>query len=503
MFDAKAALLLPCAGGRGSARCTGVRGGGESLRGVSVREEGNRGQGSICRVLMWGRRAPGWLPLCTALALAVTASPCALAQTTARVSIGSTGTQGDSHSFGATASGDGRFVAFQSDASNLVAGDTNAAYDVFVHDRQNGLTVRASVGSGGTQANGQSLNPSISNDGRYVAFSSVASNLVPGDSNAASDVFVHDLVGGVTRRISVSSLGAQGNGVSNNVALSGNARYAAFNSTATTLVDGDSNALRDVFLHDLVNSTTLRIGPSSGGSQNLDGQFFPSISADGRFVAFQSGAATLVAGDTNGVQDVFVFDRTNGSIERISVDAAGQQGPFGASYNPSLSADGRFVVFDSQSPLLASDTNASLDVYLRDRQTGAVERASVGTGGGQSSGFSGNANNPSVSADGRFVAFGSLSSNLVAGDTNGVFDRFVRDRASNTTFRISVTSAGAQSDTEGGSTGDPQISDDGSNIVFSSFATNLVAGDTNSASDVFVRDLLGNVDRLFENGFEP
>src|SRR5947209_1614213 len=261
------------------------------------------------------------------------------AQTTVRVSVASDGTEGNDVSLGSALSADGRFVAFDSAATDLVAGDTNGVSDVFVHDRQTGTTERVSVASDGAQGNGSSglvtfaFPPALSADGRFVAFVSFATNLVASDTNGATDVFVHDRQTGTTERVSVASDGTEGNAASAGATLSADGRFVAFHSAATNLVAGDTNGTNDVFVHDRQTGTTERVsvnGFSAG----------PALSADGRFVAFHSTATNLVAGDTNGATDVFVHDRQTGTTERVSVASDGTQGNDASSY-PALSADGR------------------------------------------------------------------------------------------------------------------------------------------------------------------
>src|SRR5256712_380330 len=249
--------------------------------------------------------------LSTALALLVVAGlvgEVGAAQTpsTKRVSVDSHGAQGNGGSFDPAISADGRFVAFDSVASNLVAGDTNAAFDVFVRDRKTGKTRRVSVDSHGAQGNGDSFDPAISADGRFVAFDSVASNLVAGDTNAASDVFVRDRKTGKTRRVSVASHGTQGNGASFGPSISADGRFVAFTSAASNLVAGDSNEAYDVFVRVRKTAKPSPASLDSHGAQGNGESFNPAISADGRFVAFRSSASNLVAGDTNGAADVFV-----------------------------------------------------------------------------------------------------------------------------------------------------------------------------------------------------
>ena len=405
----------------------------------------------------------------------------ATGQVTERVSIDSGGAAGNDSSLYPSISADARFVAFWSWATNLVNGDTNGRIDVFVHDRQTGATERVSLGPGGTQGNGDSHYPSISADGRYVAFWSYATNLVSGDTNTAMDIFVRDRQSGTTERVSLDSSGVQGNRESLDPSISADGRYVAFRSYADNLVSGDANGVQDAFVRDRLSSTTERVSLDSLGTQGNGDSFEPSISADGRYVAFQSFSTNLVSGDTNGQTDVFVRDRQSGTTERVSVDSVGTQGN-GFSYWHSISADGRYVAFRSYADnLVSGDTNGQPDVFVHDRQNGTTERASVGSGGVQGNGISYFA---SISADGRYVAFASEASDLVSGDTNGQPDVFVRDRRNGTTERVSVDSVGAQGN---GFSYWHSISADGRYVAFYSYADNLVGGDTNGMGDVFVR----------------
>jgi Tol biopolymer transport system component len=411
----------------------------------------------------------------------------ARAQSTTRVSVATGGAQADAECRFSAVSADGRCVAFCSDAANLVPGDTNAARDVFVRDLQTGTTERVSLSSAGLQAdNGSGLaNVAISADGRFVAFESLASNLVAGDTNVSCDIFVRDRQSGTTERVSVASGGAQGTGgLSIRPSISADGRFVAFASDATNLVPGDTNGKSDVFVHDRQSGTTERISVDSTGLQGNGNSYQPSISASGDSVAFLSYATNLVGGDTNFSADIFVRDRQNGTTERVSVSSAGAQG-LGTSVQPSISADGRYVAFHSVcANLVGGDTNDFGDVFVRDRQNGITERVSLSTGGlqgNQSSGYHGVA----ISADGRCVAFQSDASNLVAGDTNGHSDIFVHDRQSGTTERVSVDASGAQGDLDS-SYG--SISATGRFVAFDSGAGNLVAGDTNGVLDVFLRD---------------
>jgi Tol biopolymer transport system component len=405
------------------------------------------------------------------------------AQTTERVSVDSRGWQGTEVSRLPSISADGRYVAFYSWAPNLVPGDTNYWPDVFVRDRQIGATKRVSVNSLGVEGNLLSADPSISADGRFVVFGSSSNNLVPGDTNWAGDIFVHDCETGRTRRVSVSSTGTQadlGNG--GRPTISGHGRFVAFSLDAGNLVPGDMNASRDVFVHDLLTGVTERVSVDSFGVEANGESDHPSISADGRLIAFESDASNLVPGDTNGTYDIFVHDRQTGVTERVSVDSSGAQGNSG-SFSPSLSADGRNVAFGSSATnLVPWDTNGARDVFVHNRLTGVSKRVSVdsfGTPGNDRS------NDPSISATGRYVAFSSKANNLVLGDERWWSDIFVHDRQTGVTERVSVDSFGAQGRDSSGS---PSISFDGRHIAFDSSAKNLVSGDSNSETDVFVHD---------------
>ena len=415
------------------------------------------------------------------LALAASAS----GQVTERASLGAGGTQAGFPAGNPALSADGRYVAFASHASNLVPGDGNNHQDVFVRDRASGTTERVSLGSSGAQSNGDCLGPAISADGRYVAFYSDASDLVPGDANETTDVFVRDRALGTTERVSVGSAGTPGDRSSYDPSISGDGRYVAYASLATNLVPGDTNEAYDVFVRDRLLGTTERVSVGPPGARASDDASWPSISADGRYVAFQSDAPDLVPGDTNAAYYVFVHDRVLGTTERASVSSSGAQGS-ADSQNPWISADGRSLAFRSHAAdLVAGDTNLSGDIFVRDLQLGTTERVSVASGGTQASYP---CDYPSISGDGRHVVFMSAAADLVPGDTNGVQDDFLHDRLTGTTERISVTSSGTQANATCSSV---VISGDGRLVAFESSATNLIPGDTNGWVDVFAHDRLG------------
>ncbi len=407
------------------------------------------------------------------------------AQTFGRPSASSAETQANGPSYGPDLSGDGRLVAFTSQASNLVPGDSNQSSDVFVRDRQAGTTTRVSVGPGGIQGNSTSDGRSISRDGRLVAFVSFASNLVPGDANGTSDVFVHDRRTRTTRRVSVASDGTEGNnGVADGSSLSADGRFVVFASYASNLVAGDADGTADVFAHELGTGRTELVSVDAGGAPGNGDGFGGGVSADGRYVVFVSGAGDMVPGDTNGVMDVFVRDRQKRTTQRVSVGPAGRQGN-GDSFVGALSADGRLVALHSAaSNLVAGDTNGRVDVFVHDRETGRTTRVSVGQGGAQGDAESFVGPGSVFSADGRYVAFASDAGNLVPGDTNGRHDVFVHDLVTGTTRRANLGPGGAQA--KGGDTEPPAISADGRFVTFSSPARNLLPGDTNRVPDIFV-----------------
>ena len=342
--------------------------------------------------------------------------------------------EGDAPSFSPDISADGATVAFASRAATLAAGDTNGTEDVLVHGEEIG---RASVASDGTEGDGPSFSPSVSGDGRYVAFESEATTLVAGDTNGVLDVFLRDLGGGTTTRVSVASDGTPGDGRSFNPSMSGDGRFVAFGSEAANLVPGDTNATEDVFVRESATGRTTLVSVASDDTPGDGRSFSPSVSGDGRFVAFASFATNLVPGDTNEALDVFVHDLTSGSTDRVSVASDGTQAD-GLTFSPAISADGRFVAFKSEATnLVAGDTNGADDVFVHDRTTRRTMRVSVDTAGRQADGAS---VGPSITADGRFVAFSSSATNLVHEDRNGVSDVFVHDRMTGRTTRSSALS---------------------------------------------------------------
>ena len=261
---------------------------------------------------------------------------------------------------------DGRYVAFYSLATNLVSDDTNNEGDVFIHDREIGTTQRVSVGSNGEQGNGDSTWPSISGNGQYVAFTSNADNLVPNDTNVLKDVFVYDTKNKRVKRVNVSSRGVEANGDSYTYfpSISSDGRFVAFSSDASNLVPDDTNEAWDVFVHDLDSKSTIRVSVDSRGQEAQGPSLHAVISGDGRYVAFHSHAGNLVSDDTNEVEDVFVHDIVAGDTTRVSVGSDNKEGN-DSSTRAAISFDGRLVAFSSDANnLVSEDTNDSQDVFV-------------------------------------------------------------------------------------------------------------------------------------------
>ncbi len=410
----------------------------------------------------------------------------AWSQSTVRVSVGPGGAEANYHSLRAALSADGRFVAFESSAMNLLANDLNSDLpDVFVADLSTGALTLVSANFAGLQGNLSSQRPSISADGRFVAFESDAVSLVEGDGNGARDVFVRDMQSGRIVRASVGSAGVEGNGTSSHAVVSDDGRWVAFESDATNLVPDDTNGVRDVFVRELSNGQTRRVSVSSLDAQGDAPSGAPSIAGNGLTVAFHSLASNLVDDDTNGVLDVFVRDLAASTTERASVGSALAQAN-AASSLPSLSRNGRYVAFESEGTnLVAGDSNGASDVFVHDRLGGGTQRASVDELGFQGDNASLLSGPAQISSDGRFVVFESWAANLVPDDTNQTLDVFVRDLWTGTTERCDVSNAGEEAAAASNAAG---LSDDGRRIAFTSGAANLVDGDTNAMWDVFLRD---------------
>ena len=329
-------------------------------------------------------------------------------------------------------SADGRFVAFQSDGAGLVANDTSTNSDVFVRDRALGTTVRVSVGADGETPGGigtefaNSLDPAISADGRFVAFMSSGRNLVADRDLFETHVYVRDLQAGATEVVSERPDGEGTNGPASQPSLSADGRFVAFVSAADGLVPGDDNLGSDVFVRDRASGTTTAASVSSSGalpqyvSRRPESEQ-PTLSADGRYVAFSSNAGDLTAGDVFNDVDVFVRDRVGGTTRMASITAAGEQAYGGDSAGPSISADGRYVAFHSSAGNLSPGGGfGTADVVVFDGETNRTKPLTLGRDFDEDESVF-----PSLNADGTQVAFTSRNNDLVTGDTNGVADVFL------------------------------------------------------------------------------
>jgi hypothetical protein len=364
----------------------------------------------------------------------------------AMVSTDSSGVQSDGCSDAPCISGDGRYVAFQSSASNLVSGDTNGYSgwytDIFVKDLASGVTTRASTDSSGVEGTSVSNTPSISNDGRYVAFESSASNLVSGDTNGYPDIFVKDMVSGDTTRVSTDSSGVQGDGLSDGPSIRGDGRYVAFRSSSSNLVPGDTNGYADVFVKDMVSGDTTRVSTDSSAVQGViqDDTSIACINDNGRYVAFRTFTSSLVSGKTNWHSGIVVKDLVSGITTPVSTNSLGEEGN-SSSAAPSISGDGRYVAFESDANnLVSGDRNSSNDIFVKDMVSGVTTRIST-----DKSPLNGNGDSwqPSISDDGLYVAFASKAGNLHSWDTIGadVF-RAANPLANHAPTRLSLTASG-------------------------------------------------------------
>lgn len=421
--------------------------------------------------------ARGWL-LSVFLLSAALMGPAAPARagTTQLISVDARGAVSNSgRSYAAGMSADGRYVAFTSTSDDLVPGDANGKTDAFVRDLRQGTTRRVSVGPRGRQGNGSSSVEGITPDGRFVLIGSDASNLVPDDTNRATDLFLRDLRSDTLKRVSLGRGGRQANARSTAGAVSADGRYLAFVSAADNLVPGDTNAASDVFLRDLRTGTVARLSVGAGGVQGDFPSDGPTITPDGRFVAFLSIAGNLVPRDRNGDVDIFVRDRVRGTIERVSVAKDGSDAD-SSSIDPSMSADGRLVVFTSTAGNLVSlPDNFQTNVFIRDRRTNRTERLDLPAS--LTKGTFGTLE-PVISPRGRFVALYLL----------GGPGAYIVDRSTGETRQLVKLASGRPGPV--GSATPAAISADGRRVLFDSSVDGLVPGDDNDRDDVFLRRLI-------------
>jgi Tol biopolymer transport system component len=326
-----------------------------------------------------------------------------------RVSVTTSGEQSRTFTEWPTISDDGRFVAFSASGRRLLTERRDHRWmSVFVHDRVAGSTTRVSGPTDGGRVRGNASEASISGSGRYVAFVSSAPNLtVKRDRNDASDVFVHDRETGKTNRVSLTARGTETNSDSSGIDISADGRYVTYGSYANNIVGDDDNGAPDIFVYDRVERTTERVSLKASGKPSGSYSFNPTISADGRHVAFASWAR-LAPSDAAGT-DVYVHDRAAGTTELVSVGTRGAGN--GDSNYPSISDDGRYVAFTSfADTLVDGDTNEAPDAFVRDLDAAATARVSVGDEGQEAN--AGSVSAPAISPDGRYVCFSTAATNL-------------------------------------------------------------------------------------------
>jgi Tol biopolymer transport system component len=413
-----------------------------------------------------------------------------------RISVSETGEQGNGISRRAQLSADGRWVAFSSNSFNLTDEDQSPVEDIFVHDLDTGALEILSTVAAGESQDGDSTLPRVSADGGAVVWESAAGNLVANDTNEARDIFLRQ-TGGAILRLSINGEGEEGNGESLSPDISADGTVIVFESAADNLVPNDTNGVKDIFVVNLVEEgeraestdllspfsflEVLRISLSTNGDEADGDSSEARLSADGRFVLFASAATNLVAEDTNGVTDIFVYEIATGVTERVSVASDGAQAD-GHSSSGVMSADGRYVLFASFADNFTTADSPTQDVFRYDRVTGMTELVSISPLGAANAA----AMHPSVSADGHSIVFASLANNLVPNDTNGMYDIFYKDMRTGVVIRLSESADGTEGNRDSLA---PTISSNGQIVAFGSEATNLVAGDTNGLPDIFVVDV--------------
>ena len=428
-------------------------------------------------------RTINWCLLCVVLAVAPgRASAQAI---TVCASIGLDGQPANNNCREASVSADGRFVAFTSSATNLVSGTQTLRREVFLRDLQTGTTVRISEPVAGGTANAASYYPSVSEHGRFVAFTSDASNLIPGDTNNVTDVFVRDTALNTLQRVSVNSLGEQANNASYKPSISADGRLIAYWSLASNLVPDDTNNHADVFVRDRYSTSTERVSISWDEVDPNANQASnnPVISADGRYVAFLSLADNIVQNDINGAQDVFVRDLNTDTTVRASVSFNYDEGDRSSGdFGLALSGNGRYLAFSSfATNLVEADTNNTVDIFIRDLVAETTFIASLTTEGRHSSGW---AHNPAINHSGDRLAFDSVTSDYVPYDSNGVIDVFVRDRTRLYTERVSVSATGLPSSY---TSLYPVMSADGRYVAFEADARAFIPGTVVTRTQIFLR----------------
>lgn len=461
------------------------------------------------------RALRGLVPVAAATAVLLPMSALAATDSgvTRRVSVAYNTTNGDANgeSSRALVSGNGRYVVYHSEADNLVPNDTqHRLADVFRTDMgvSPPRSEMVSVNYLGKAPNNDSSFPAVSNDGRYVAFMSDASDIVQNDSGDDNgDVFRRDMVTGVTARVSITASGRDPGGLSTRPSISDDGRWVAFNSTAP-LVPNDPGGM-DVYLRDMSKSPgtagwMTRVTAGASGAAD-DDSLRAILSGDGAFVTFVSDD-NLVANDTNGARDVYRWERATGDIVRASVTSTGGNINRGGT-RPWINGDGRYVTFQTSGTATPGDTNGVDDVFRADFGTSLhatpprIERVSVTPSGGDAAGAS---TRIQINYDGRYVVFASNSHQLTTGDRNQTRDVFRRDMVLGSTIRVSVNPSGGDSTCSSAASAGtltafarpgaprlstrPDVSNDGMHVIFVSGSCNLVPNDNNGFDDIFIRD---------------
>ena len=409
---------------------------------------------------------------------------------TTRASVSSTGTPAVGVIQAGSLSANGRYVVFSSMATNLVAGVSGL--QVYRHDRATGLIALVSVSKTGTHSTAGGFAASVSADGRFVAFASAGSDFVNGDTNNAVDIFLRDMVEGTTAMVSATQsgapadLGAVANSVAGKREISDDGRFVAFASSATNLVLTPNNGKAQVYVKDMLTGVVTRASVDATNAAGNDTSSAPALSGNGRVVAFLSQAANFSSLSTSHTTQLFARDLEAGTTTLESVTTAGAPVLQQAVSAAALSFDGRFLAFESRAQLDGRDKDVgTLDVFLRDRAlhtTVLASLSSLAVTGAESRG-------PSISADGRWVGFQSLDDKLVTGDVNGMQDVFVYDRTTEAVTLVSQNDAGQQANS---ASSGASVSSDGRFVVIMSAASNLVTSPTSSGQQLYVRDLRSN-----------